>query len=136
MATSDEVLRAAGLSANKLASLRDLSARCWTAPSSSRARRGEATRSWSRGSTSVRGIGRWTAEMYLMFQLRRLDVWPVDDLGVRQGYGLAWGIDPPPTAKQLDPLGERFRPYRSIVTRYCWAAVPLLRPGATDTALR
>ena len=86
--------------------------------------------------TTVRGIGRWTAEMYLMFQLRRLDVWPVDDLGVRQGYALAWNIDPPPTPKQLEPLGDRFRPYRSIVARYCWAAVPLLRPGGTAVSLR
>jgi 3-methyladenine DNA glycosylase/8-oxoguanine DNA glycosylase len=85
---------------------------------------------------TVRGIGRWTAEMYLMFQLRRLDVWPVDDLGVRQGYGLAWKFGPPPTPKQLEPLGDRFRPYRSIVARYCWAAVPLLRPGATAASLR
>jgi DNA-3-methyladenine glycosylase II len=84
----------------------------------------------------VRGVGRWTAEMYLMFQLRRLDVWPVDDLGVRQGYALAWNLDPPPTAKLLAPLGERFRPYRSVVARYCWAAVPLLRPGSTKAALR
>jgi DNA-3-methyladenine glycosylase II len=52
-----------------------------------------------------------------MFELRRLDVWPVDDLGVRQGYGSAWRLDPPPSAKQLAPLGERFRPYRSIVAR-------------------
>jgi DNA-3-methyladenine glycosylase II len=73
--------------------------------------------------------------MYLMFQLRRLDVWPVDDLGVRQGYGLAWSIDPPPTAKELDPLGERFRPYRTIVARYCWAAVVLYR-GGTAVSLR
>jgi DNA-3-methyladenine glycosylase II len=71
-----------------------------------------------------------------MFQLRRLDVWPVDDLGVRQGYGLAWGLDPAPTAKELQPLGERFRPYRSVVARYCWAAVPLLRAGGTEAALR
>jgi len=84
---------------------------------------------------SVRGIGRWTAEMYLMFELRRLDVWPVDDLGVRQGYGLAWRLDPPPGAKELAPLGERFRPYRSVVARYCWEAVALFR-GGTDPALR
>jgi DNA-3-methyladenine glycosylase II len=66
-----------------------------------------------------------------MFELRRLDVWPVDDLGVRQGYGSAWRLDPPPSAKQLAPLGERFRPYRSIVARYCWAAVALFRGGTT-----
>jgi len=84
---------------------------------------------------TVRGIGPWTAEMYLMFELRRLDVWPVDDLGVRQGYGLTWGLDPPPSARRLLPLGERFRPYRSVVARYCWEAVALLR-GGTDPRLR
>ena len=87
------------------------------------------------GLTTVRGIGQWTAEMYLMFELRRLDVWPVDDLGVRQGYGLAWALDTPPTARELVPLGERFRPYRSIVARYCWEAVSLFR-GGTDPSLR
>jgi DNA-3-methyladenine glycosylase II len=74
--------------------------------------------------------------MYLMFQLRRLDVWPVDDLGVRQGYALAWHLEAVPTAQHLEPLGDRFRPYRSIAARYCWAAVPLLRPGRTEPALR
>jgi DNA-3-methyladenine glycosylase II len=82
----------------------------------------------------VRGIGRWTAEMYLMFELRRFDVWPVADLGVRQGYGLAWSLDPAPTPRELQPLGDRFRPYRSVVARYCWEAVALARRA--DTALR
>jgi DNA-3-methyladenine glycosylase II len=129
-------LRAAGLSRNKMASLRDLSARVLdgTVVLTRTSRRSDEE--LLARLTTVRGIGRWTAEMYLMFQLRRLDVWPVDDLGVRQGYGLAWGLDPPPTAKQLDPLGDRFRPYRSIVARYCWAAVPLFRTGGTDVALR
>jgi len=135
-AAPDAELRAAGLSANKLASLRDLSAKVLdgTLVLSRTSRRSD--QELIELLTTVRGIGRWTAEMYLMFQLRRLDVWPVDDLGVRQGYALAWHLDPPPTAKQLEPLGERFRPYRSIVARYCWAAVPLLRPDGTDLALR
>jgi len=135
-AVPDDALRAAGLSTNKLASLRDLSARVLDGTV-------VLTRTSSRSDdeliarlVSVRGIGRWTAEMYLMFQLRRLDVWPVDDLGVRQGYGLAWEIDPPPTAKELAPLGDRFRPYRSVVARYCWAAVPLYRRGGTSPELR
>ena len=135
-AVSDAELRAAGLSANKLASLRDLSAKVLDGTvvlSRTSRRRDEEL---IERLTTVRGIGRWTAEMYLMFQLRRLDVWPVDDLGVRQGYALAWNIDPPPTPKQLEPLGDRFRPYRSIVARYCWAAVPLLRPGGTAASLR
>jgi DNA-3-methyladenine glycosylase II len=135
-ATSDAALRTAGLSANKLASLRDLSAKVLdgTVVLTRTSRRSDEQ--LIERLTTVRGIGRWTAEMYLMFQLRRLDVWPVDDLGVRQGYGLAWKIDPPPTAKQLAPLGDRFRPYRSIVARYCWAAVPLLRAGGTAADLR
>jgi 3-methyladenine DNA glycosylase/8-oxoguanine DNA glycosylase len=135
-AAPDAALRSAGLSANKLAALRDLSAKVLdgTVVLGSRSRLSDEELI-SRLST-VRGIGRWTAEMYLMFQLRRLDVWPVDDFGVRQGYALAWQLDPAPTPKQLGPLGEPFRPYRSIVARYCWAAVPLLRPGGTAEALR
>ena len=135
-AASDANLRAAGLSANKLASLRDLAAKVLdgTVVLTRTSRRSDEE--LIERLTTVRGIGRWTAEMYLMFQLRRLDVWPVDDLGIRQGYALAWKIDPPPTPKQLEPLGDRFRPYRSVVARYCWAAVPLLRPGGTAASLR
>jgi DNA-3-methyladenine glycosylase II len=135
-AAPDAALRAAGLSANKLASLRDLSAKVLdgTVILTRTSRRSDED--LISRLTTVRGIGRWTAEMYLMFQLRRLDVWPVDDLGVREGYALAWRLDSPPTPKQLEPLGERFRPYRSIVARYCWAAVPLLRPGGTAATLR
>jgi DNA-3-methyladenine glycosylase II len=134
-AVPDDVLRGAGLSGNKLASLRDLSARVLDGTvhldRSSRISDEEIIA----GLVTVRGIGRWTAEMYLMFELRRLDVWPVDDLGVRQGYGVAWRLDRPPTAKELAPLGERFRPYRSVVARYCWEAVALYR-GGTDPSLR
>jgi len=135
VAVPDETLRAAGLSGAKLASIRDLSAKVLDGTvvlnRSSRLTDDDIVARLS----TVRGIGRWTAEMYLMFELRRLDVWPVDDLGVRQGYGLAWRLDPPPTAKELVPLGERFRPYRSVVARYCWEAVALLR-GGTDPRLR
>jgi DNA-3-methyladenine glycosylase II len=134
-AVPDEALRAAGLSGNKLASLRDLSAKILDGTldlkRSSRLSDDELVAAL----VTVRGIGRWTAEMYLMFELRRLDVWPVDDLGVRQGYGLAWGLPAAPSARELAPLGDGFRPYRSIVARYCWAAVFLFR-GGTDPALR
>jgi DNA-3-methyladenine glycosylase II len=131
----DEVLRGAGLSANKLASLRDLSSKIISGEvdlnESSRRSDDEIVAAL----VTVRGIGRWTAEMYLLFELRRLDVWPVDDLGVRQGYALAWQVEPRPTARELEPLGDRFRPYRSVVARYCWEAVHLFR-GGTDPALR
>ena len=68
----------------------------------------------------VRGVGPWTAQMFLIFQLGRLDVWPTADLGVRRGFGLAFGHPETPTAKALEPLGDEFRPYRSIVAWYCW----------------
>jgi DNA-3-methyladenine glycosylase II len=134
-AIPDADLRAAGLSANKLASLRDLSARVLDGTVILDDVRGLGDEEIIARLVAVRGIGRWTAEMYLMFELRRLDVWPVDDLGVRQGYGLAWGIDPPPPARRLGPLGDRFRPYRSVAARYCWEAVALHRASAL-TSLR
>lgn len=74
--------------------------------------------------TKVWGIGTWTAQMFLMFQLARLDVWPVLDLGVRSGYARAWGTQTL-TAKELEPLGDPFVPYRSVVAWYCWRALEL-----------
>ena len=71
----------------------------------------------------VRGIGRWTAEMFLMFQLGRLDVWPVDDYGVRKGWALAHKLKEPPKPRALQVEGDKFRPYRSLAALYCWRAV-------------
>jgi DNA-3-methyladenine glycosylase II len=81
----------------------------------------------------VRGIGRWTIDVFLMFQLRRLDVWPVGDLGVRRGYALAWNV-PTPTPRALDSLGDPYRPYRSVLAWYCWQADELYG-GVADSAL-
>src|SRR5437588_8520967 len=80
--------------------------------------------------SSVRGIGRWTAEMFLIFQLGRLDVWPVDDYGVRKGYANAYGLPELPKPRELAQLGDRFRPYRSVAAGYCWRAVDTLTPGS------
>ncbi len=77
----------------------------------------------------VRGIGEWTAHMFLMFQAGRLDVWPTLDYGVRGGYGRLYGLDPAPTPKALVALGEGFRPYRSIAAWYCWRAVDTVTPS-------
>jgi 3-methyladenine DNA glycosylase/8-oxoguanine DNA glycosylase len=134
-AVPDETLRAAGLSANKLASLRDLSAKILDGTLDLAHTSRLDDEELIARLVTVRGIGRWTAEMFLLFELRRLDVWPVDDLGVRQGYGLAWRLERPPTPKELAPLGDRFRPYRSVAARYCWEAVALFR-GGTDPGLR
>jgi DNA-3-methyladenine glycosylase II len=78
--------------------------------------------------SAVRGIGRWTAQMFLLFQLRRLDVWPTGDFGVRRGFSLAWRVDMP-SPRQLEAAGEPFRPYRSLVAWYCWRACEVCVPG-------
>ena len=131
LALSDEQLRAAGLSRNKIASLRDLAAKVLdgTVVLSPRGLSRESDDQIIARLSAVRGIGPWTAEMFLLFQLRRLDVWPVGDLGVRRGYGLAWQI-PEPTARELQPLGEPFRPYRSVAAWYCWRAAELYADAA------
>ena len=128
-------MRAVGLSRNKMASLRDLAAKVLdgTVVLSPRGLARESDDEIITRLSAVRGIGPWTAEMFLIFQLRRLDVWPVGDLGVRRGYGLAWQV-PEPTARELKPLGEPFRPYRSVAAWYCWRAAELYA-GAADSAL-
>jgi len=80
--------------------------------------------------TKVRGIGRWTAEMFLLFQLGRPDVWPVDDFGVRKGYARVHELSVPPTPKALHDLGEIYRPYRSAAAWFCWRAVDTELPTA------
>jgi DNA-3-methyladenine glycosylase II len=135
LATPAETLRAAGLSANKVLSLRDLATKVLdgTVVLNPRQLARENDQEVAARLTTVRGIGKWSAEIFLMFQLRRLDVWPTGDLAVRKGYGLAWAI-PTPTAKQLDVLGEPYRPYRSIVAWYCWRAAQLYA-GTAATAV-
>ncbi len=76
----------------------------------------------------VRGIGEWTAQMFLMFQLGRLDVWPTLDLGVRSGFATLYELAAMPTPKQLGPEGDRFQPYRSLVAWYCWRAADTVTP--------
>jgi DNA-3-methyladenine glycosylase II len=133
----DESLRAVGLSRAKVASLRDLSAKVLdgTVLLEPRQLAHLSDAEIADRLSSVRGIGRWTAEMFLMFQLRRLDVWPTGDLGVRRGYGLAWNV-PTPTAKELDLLGEPYHPYRSIVAWYCWRAVELVAASKGGSAVQ
>ncbi len=135
LALSDEQLRAAGLSANKAASLRDLAAKVLDGTVILDPRR------LARLSddevvlrlTAVRGIGEWTAHMFLIFQLRRLDVWPTGDLGVRKGYGLAWGI-PTPTARELGPLGDALPRHTAVAACCSWRAAELYT-GAAPSAL-
>ena len=129
LSVPEVALRGAGLSAAKAASIRDLAMRV----EAGEVKLGRMGRlpddEVVRELTLVRGIGRWTAEMFLMFQLGRPDVWPIDDLGVRKGYSLIYGLPGMPLARDLEPLGEPFRPYRSVVAWYCWRAVDTIIPG-------
>jgi DNA-3-methyladenine glycosylase II len=135
LALPEGTLRAVGLSGNKAASVQDLAVKVLdgTVVLDPAGLAAEDDAAMVARLSMVRGIGKWTAEMFLMFQLQRLDVWPTGDLGVRKGYGLAWRI-PTPTARELDPLGEPYRPYRSVVAWYCWRAAELYG-GAADSAL-
>jgi DNA-3-methyladenine glycosylase II len=135
IALSDETLREVGLSRAKVMSLRDLAAKVLdgTVVLSPPGLARESDEEIIARLSAVRGIGTWTAQMFLLFQLRRLDVWPVGDLGIRRGYGLGWHV-PTPTARELQPLGDPYRPYRSVLAWYCWRAAELYAEAA-DSAL-
>ena len=124
LATPDETLRAAGLSRAKTAALKDLAAKTidGTVPSGRALIRMTDDEIITR-LTTVRGIGRWTVEMLLLFDLGRLDVWPVDDYGVRKGFAKTFGRRKLPTPKQLMKFGEKWRPYRSVAAWYFWRAL-------------
>jgi 3-methyladenine DNA glycosylase/8-oxoguanine DNA glycosylase len=129
LAVDTAALRGAGLSNAKMLSILDLAAK--VADGTVRLDRlGRlADEAVIEELVVVRGIGRWTAEMFLIFSLGRLDVWPVGDLGVRAGYAKAYGLASMPSPRELDALGERFRPYRSLAAWYCWRAVETKTPG-------
>jgi DNA-3-methyladenine glycosylase II len=135
LALSDETLRTVGLSGAKVRSLRDLATKALdgTVVLSPRALARQSDQEIITRLSTVRGIGPWSAQMFLIFQLRRLDVWPVGDLGIRRGYGLAWKL-PMPTARELEPFGDPYRPYRTVLAWYCWRAAELYA-GAAGSAL-
>lgn len=113
-------LRACGLSNAKVAAFVDLAERiaAGSVDLASLGRRSDAD--VVETLTAVRGIGRWTAQMFLLGSLHRLDVWPTGDVGVRNGFAQMMGLDRVPTTLELEQLGERFRPHRSVVAWYCW----------------
>jgi len=124
LATPDETLRAAGLSRAKTAALKDLAAKTidGTVPSGRALLRMSDDEIIAR-LTQVRGIGRWTVEMLLLFDLGRPDVWPVDDYGVRKGFSKTFARQKLPTPKQLMKIGEKWRPNRSVTAWYFWRAL-------------
>jgi DNA-3-methyladenine glycosylase II len=131
LACSEEDMRAAGLSAAKTRSIRALAERTASGELPLDDVHAVGDEELIERLSAVPGIGRWTAEMFLMFQLGRLDVWPVGDLGVRKGYASAWGLAEMPTPKELDAYGETFRPYRSVAAWYCWRVLDSVLPEST-----
>lgn len=121
-----ERLRAAGLSAAKAAALKDLAAKTidGTVPSLAQIRR-MGDEAIVERLTEVRGIGRWTVEMLLIFRLGRPDVLPLTDLGVRKGFGLTFRRGRLPEAAAMLRRAERWRPYRSVASWYMWRALEL-----------
>lgn len=116
-------IRSAGLSRAKVAAIRDLAHKVADGTVPLRRMGRFPDEEVITRLSVVRGIGRWTAEMFLIFQLRRLDVWPVEDYGIRKGYALAYGLRNIPTPMRLQVEGERFRPYRTVAAWYCWQAI-------------
>lgn len=122
-ATEPAVLRGVGLSEAKARSIQDLAAKVLDGTVRVDRLGRLADDEVVARLCTVRGIGPWTAEMYLIFELGRPDVWPVGDYGVRAGYARVHGLDPMPTPGQLRVLGDRFRPWRTVAAWYCWRAM-------------
>ena len=125
LASSEAALRGAGLSAAKHAAIVDLATRVSEGDVELRDLDDLDDATVKARLTRVRGVGPWTADMFLMFTLRRPDVWPVGDLGVRQGMGRILGWPEAPTAQQLELIGVGYRPWRSAAAWYCWRALEL-----------
>jgi DNA-3-methyladenine glycosylase II len=128
LAADQAVLRATGFSFAKIAALKDLAAKTVSGVVPERAALDRLSDDEIvERLTAVRGIGRWTVEMMLIFQLGRPDVLPVDDFGVRNGFRLAYRLRGMPTARALAQFGERWKPYRSLAAWYLWRANDLAR---------
>jgi DNA-3-methyladenine glycosylase II len=124
LATDPAVLRGCGFSAAKVASIIDIAAKAaeGVVPERRAAARLSDAALIER-LTTIRGVGRWTVEMLLIFSLGRPDVLPVDDFGVREGYRLIHGLEAQPKPKALAALGEIYAPHRSLAAWYLWRAV-------------
>jgi 3-methyladenine DNA glycosylase/8-oxoguanine DNA glycosylase len=126
LALSDARIRAAGISRPKLTALRDLARRsaAGEVPTLAQARRLSDAEIVER-LVAVHGIGRWSAEMFLMFFLGRPDVLPVDDYSLRKAYARAFGKRTLPSPQALEKRGEKWRPYRTVASWYLWATLNL-----------
>jgi DNA-3-methyladenine glycosylase II len=125
----DEAIRGCGFSGSKMAALRDIAARTadGTVPTAAQAKKLSDAELIERLVT-IRGVGQWTVEMLLIFTLKRPDVFPVDDFGVREGYRVLYGLEAQPKAKVFSEMGKVYAPYRSMASLYLWRAADLAKP--------
>ena len=128
LALTDGTMRSAGVSGAKQAAITDLAAKVADGTVPLHDADSLTDDELVARLVQVRGIGRWTAEMFLMFQLRRLDVWPAQDYGVRKGWAVVHRLNDLPAPRVLQAEGEKFRPYRSVAAWYCWRAVDTVVP--------
>lgn len=118
-----EQLRSAGLSGAKVQALKALSDACTEGGLDLARLEAEGEDDVRRGLCAIRGIGPWTADMFLMFGLRHPDVWPVGDVAMRRGYARLHNLAEIPDAAAITPRGDAYRPFRSIAAWYCWAEI-------------
>ncbi|HEX6164711.1 MAG TPA: DNA-3-methyladenine glycosylase [Vicinamibacterales bacterium] len=123
MTLADDQLRACGFSRAKTAFVKDLAAHVLDGRLDLKRLRKHSDDEVMQQLVAVKGIGRWTAEIFLMFRLGRLDVLPADDLGLMNAVHRAYGLRRRPDAKKLRRMGEAWRPYRSVAAWYLWQSL-------------
>jgi DNA-3-methyladenine glycosylase II len=134
LALSDQEFRTAGLSSQKIRYLRDLSQRVDSGALKLSQLHRKPDEDVIAALTEVLGIGRWTAQMFLIFSLGRADVMPHDDLGLRSSLKALYGLTELPTKAQSLAIAEKWRPYASIATWYCWRLSDLLNDPDQDAS--
>jgi DNA-3-methyladenine glycosylase II len=123
LATRKSKLRSVGLSAMKVEYLKDLARNIEEGRINIKSLSKMSDEEVIGNLTQVKGIGRWTAEMFLIFSLGRPDVLPVDDLGLRKGVQMAFSLPELPKSKEVEEIGKKWKPYRSIATWYLWKSL-------------
>lgn len=121
--TPGSKLRSAGLSKMKISYIKDLSKKIETNQLNMRSISTKNDEYVVKQLTNVKGIGRWTAEMFLIFSLGRLDVLPVGDLGLKKGIQLMFSLDELPNEKEIEQIAESWKPYRTVATWYLWKSL-------------
>ncbi|CAN1208929.1 DNA-3-methyladenine glycosylase [Tumidithrix helvetica PCC 7403] len=123
--TDDDALRVVGISRQKIGYLKDLSQKVIDGLPSLAELEKMDDEAIVKTLTEVKGVGRWTVQMLLIFRMHRLNVMPVDDLGIRMGIKKVYGLDELPNKKQIEVLAQKWQPYCSIASWYLWRSLEL-----------